>query len=62
MEEEARDEAEECEAIRERGTNFFYNTTQLPEDRSDAFSEIVTPWLSGNNVNVQQVKISHKFC
>lgn len=54
MEEDARDEAEKCEAIRERGTNFFYNITQLPETRSDAFSEIVVPWLSGSNI--QQVK------
>lgn len=56
LEEEAREEAEKCEAvIRERGTNVFYNTTQLPNKRSDAFSDIVTPWLMESGA-VQQVK------
>ena len=53
LEESAREEAEKCEGIKERGTNTFHNITQLSNDRLEAFAAIVAPWTRENSV--QQV-------
>ena len=54
MEEEARQVAGNCESVRERGINIFYNTTPLSLDRTEAYTAIVARWLSTSNI--QQVK------
>lgn len=53
LEESSQEEAEKCEAVRAIGTNIFYNTTGLSDDKLEAFAAIVAPWLSGDTV--QQV-------
>lgn len=57
MEKEAQAVADRCEDVRERGTNTFYNTTQLSQDMSEVFTEILTPWMS--SADVQQVRYHH---
>ena len=51
--------AEDCDSIKQRGTNIFYNTSRLPQDEVEAFSRVLESWFSTDQQQVKLTLILH---